>query len=81
MLYHGEPIWRDGKLVGRLTSGMFGHTVGRPIGLGYVENGGQVVSDAYVAQGKFEIEIAGDRIAAKAALGALYDPKSERVKT
>jgi hypothetical protein len=34
-----------------------------------------------VAQGKFEIEIAGDRIAAKATLGALYDPKSERVKT
>ena len=81
MLYHSEPIWRDGRLVGRLTSGMFGHTVGRPIGLGYVDDQGQVVTDSYVANGKFEIEIAGDRILAKATLGALYDPKSERVKT
>jgi len=80
LLYHSEPIWRDGKLVGRLTSGMFGHTVGRAVGLGYVEAGGEIVSDAYLAQGKFEIEIAGDRIPAKATLGALYDPKSTRVK-
>jgi glycine cleavage system T protein len=80
MLYHGEPIWRDGTLAGRLTSGMFGHTVGHPVGLGYVEADSQVVTDAFVAQGKFEIEIAGDRIPATATLGALYDPKSERVK-
>src|SRR5215472_6830505 len=80
MLYHSEPIWRDGRLVGRLTSGMYGHTVGRAVGLGYVENEGQVVTDAHIAQGKFEIEIAGDRIPANATLGALYDPKSERVK-
>ena len=80
MLYHSEPIWRDGKLAGRLTSAMFGHTVGCAVGLGYVEAGGEGVTDAYIAQAKFEIEIAGDRIPAKAALGALYDPKSERVK-
>ncbi len=80
MLYHSEPIWRDGKLAGRLTSAMFGHTVGRAVGLGYVEAGGEGATDAYIAQAKFEIEIAGDRIPAKAALGALYDPKSERVK-
>ena len=49
-------------------------------GLGYVEAEGQAVTDAFVAQGKFEIEIACDRIPAKATLGALYDPKSERVK-
>jgi glycine cleavage system T protein len=81
MLYHSEPIWRDGKLVGRLTSGMFGHTIGRPIGLGYVEDQGRVVTESYVQDGKFEIEIAGDRIPAEAALGALYDPKSERIKS
>jgi 4-methylaminobutanoate oxidase (formaldehyde-forming) len=81
MLYHSEPIWRDGKLVGRLTSGMFGHTVGRPVGLGYVEDQGHVVTDSYVRDGRFEIEIAGERIPAKAILGALYDPKSERIKS
>ena len=28
LLYHEEPIWRDGQLVGRTTSGMYGHTLG-----------------------------------------------------
>ncbi len=80
LLYHSEPIWRDGKLAGRLTSGMFGHTVGRAVGLGYVEAAGEIVTDATIAQGKFEIEVTGDRVPAKATLGALYDPKSERVR-
>jgi len=40
-----------------------------------------VVPDSYVTSGRFEIEIAGDRVPARAALGALYDPKSERVKS
>ena len=81
MLYHNEPIWRDGRLVGRITSGMYGHTIGAAIGLGYVADEGRVVPDSYVTSGRFEIEIAGDRVPARAALGALYDPKSERVKS
>ncbi|HUN46592.1 MAG TPA: FAD-dependent oxidoreductase [Stellaceae bacterium] len=81
MLYHNEPIWRDGRLVGRITSGMYGHTVGAAIGLGYVADEGRVVPDSYVTSGRFEIEIAGDRVPARAVLGALYDPKSERVKS
>ncbi len=80
MLYHNEPIWRDGRLAGRITSGMYGHTVGAAIGLGYVADEGRVVPDDFVTSGRFEIEIAGDRIPARAALGPLYDPKSERVK-
>src|SRR5690606_2842328 len=43
MLYHNEPVWRDGVLVGRLTSGMFGHTLGKPLGLGYVRDASRPV--------------------------------------
>ena len=39
LLYHNEPIWRDGELVGRVCSGMFGHTLGVSLGLGYLANG------------------------------------------
>ncbi len=31
-----EPIWHDGKVVGWVTSGAFGHRVGRSLALGYV---------------------------------------------
>ncbi|MPZ11891.1 MAG: FAD-dependent oxidoreductase, partial [Kiloniellaceae bacterium] len=35
LLYHNEPIWRAGRLAGRLTSGAYGHHLGAAVGLGY----------------------------------------------
>jgi glycine cleavage system T protein len=80
LLYHNEPIWRDGTIVGETTSGMFGHTVDRSLAMGYVSNPEGVVNAAYVNAGTYEIEVAGDRIAAQASLQPFYDPQSARVK-
>jgi 4-methylaminobutanoate oxidase (formaldehyde-forming) len=80
LLYHNEPIWRNGELVGKISSGMFGHTVGAPLGLGYVAGGGEPVSDAWVAAGDYEIEVAAERVPARVSLRPFYDPASERVK-
>ena len=79
MLYHNEPIWRDGKQVGYLTSGMYGHTVGSALGMGYVNNPDGVTAD-FIKSGSYEIEVAGVRHKATASLSPFYDPKSERVK-
>jgi 4-methylaminobutanoate oxidase (formaldehyde-forming) len=80
LLSHNEPILRDGEIVGRITSGMFGHTIGRAIGLGYVENAGEAVTPEFIQGGRFEIEVAGARRRAKASLKPLYDPENLRVK-
>ena len=58
LLYHNEPIYRDGGIVGRTTSANYGHHLGRAMAMGYVrdEDG---VDAAYVASGKWEIEVAG----------------------
>jgi 4-methylaminobutanoate oxidase (formaldehyde-forming) len=80
LLYHGEPIWRDGKLVGRITSAMFGHSLGRPLGLGYVLNGNDNVTCDWLAAGQFELEIAMERVSAKASLKPFFDPLNQRVK-
>jgi 4-methylaminobutanoate oxidase (formaldehyde-forming) len=80
LLYHNEPIWRNGELVGRICSGMFGHTVGAPLGLGYLANGGAVVSSEWIAAGRYEVEVADERVAARVSLRPFYDPSSERVK-
>ena len=79
LLYHNEPIYRDGALVGRTTSGAYGHHVGGALALGYVQAAGGVDA-AYVASGRFEIEVAGERVLATASLAPFYDPKSLRVK-
>ncbi|MCP4072984.1 MAG: FAD-dependent oxidoreductase [Hyphomicrobiales bacterium] len=78
LLYHNEPILRNGKIVSYLSSGNYGHHLGAAIGLGYVPCKGETAADLLAST--FEIEIAGERFAAKASLKPLYDPKSERVK-
>jgi 4-methylaminobutanoate oxidase (formaldehyde-forming) len=80
LLYHNEPIWRDGALVGRITSGAFGHTVGKPLGMGYIENVGGTVDAAFIHSGRYEIEVAGQRVSAEVALRPFYDPTNRRVK-
>ena len=78
MLYHNEPIWRDGKQVGYLCSGMYGHTLGAAIGLGYVTSGGE--APAWYTEKAYEIEVAGQRYSAQGSLKPLYDPSNTRIK-
>jgi 4-methylaminobutanoate oxidase (formaldehyde-forming) len=75
LLYHNEPIWRGDAIVGFVRSGMYAHTLGAAVGLGYVTDAaGGIEPDAY------EIEVAGVRQAALASLRPLYDPKNERIR-
>ncbi len=81
LLLHNEPIVRDGVIVGRITSGMYGYTIGAALGMGYVSApDGSVVDRDFVLNGTYECEIAGERVPAKVSLDPWYDPKSERVK-
>lgn len=77
LLYHNEPIWRDGAIAGYITSGMYGHTLGGAVGLGYVngEPGDNPES------GTFEIEVAGEQVPATASLRPLYDPANARLRS
>jgi glycine cleavage system T protein len=79
LLLGDEPIWRDGVLVGRITSGAHGHTLGRAVGMGYVADAGGVDA-AFVASGRWELEIATERLPARARLQPPYDPTSSRVR-
>jgi 4-methylaminobutanoate oxidase (formaldehyde-forming) len=78
LLFHNEAILRDGKIVGTVTSGNYGHHLGGAVGLGYVPCEGE--SEADVLGSAYEIEIAGERFAADASLRPMYDPRSERVR-
>ena len=75
LLFHHEPILKDGKFVGYLTSGNYGHTLGGAIGLGYVP--AEIAKDT----DGWEIEVASARIKAEASLRPMYDPKSERMRS
>jgi 4-methylaminobutanoate oxidase (formaldehyde-forming) len=82
LVYHNEPIWRDGEIVGYLSSGNYGHHLGRAVGLGYVNApAGQAITADWIKEGRYEIEVACERFPAQVSLRPLYDPKAERVKT
>ena len=79
LLYHNEPIWRRDRIIGHVTSGSYGHTLGSSIGLGYVDTSG-VHDVSELAGDTFEIEIAGVRFPAEASLRPMYDPDNKRIR-
>ena len=79
LLYHNEPIYRDGVLNSYTTSAMYGHTLGAAVAMGYVVNA-EGVTDAWIEAGRYDIEIGNERYAARASIAPLYDPKSARVR-
>ena len=74
-----ETIYRNGRRAGWLTSGGWGYTLGKNIGLGYVRDDAGVDRD-YLEQGAYELEVVGRRVPADIHLRPLYDPEGERVR-
>ena len=70
-----EPIWRDGKVIGWVTSGGFGHGVGKSLAMGYIEKAHAC------ATGGFEIEIIGDRRPALLLAAPAYDPEGVKMRS
>jgi glycine cleavage system T protein len=79
LLYHTEPVLRDGIVAGYLTSGGYGHTLGAAIGLGYVASRPGETAQEVLAS-RYEIEVAGVRMPAFASLKPLYDPAGARIR-
>ncbi len=72
---HGdEPIWKDGKVVGFVTSGGYAHYVQKSVAIGFTPP--EMIEDG----GEFEIEILGEMRPAKMVLEPLLDPTAERMR-
>jgi len=69
-----EPILRGDEVVGFITSGGYGHTVGQSLALAYLK------PDRAERGSAFEVEILGSRRPARLLEQPLYDPKGERMR-
>ncbi|MDQ0467675.1 GcvT family protein [Labrys wisconsinensis] len=69
-----EPIWRDGTVVGWVTSGGYAHWSQASVALGYVK------AEAFDPAAPYEIEIIGERRPARMAAEPLFDPKGARMR-
>lgn len=69
-----EPIWHDGKVVGWVTSGAYGHRVQKSIALGYVPK------ELATADEGFEIELIGERRQATRQAAAPFDGSGAKMR-
>ncbi|MDH3537661.1 MAG: FAD-dependent oxidoreductase [Gammaproteobacteria bacterium] len=79
VLFHEEVIRMNGDIVGYISSGAYGFTVGSSVGMGYIHHS-DGVTENLVTAAKWEIEIARECYPAEASLHAFYDPTGTRVK-
>jgi glycine cleavage system aminomethyltransferase T/glycine/D-amino acid oxidase-like deaminating enzyme len=82
LLYHAEPVLRDGEVVGYVRAASYGWTLGASVGLAFVvsHGGDEKVTKDWLDAGSWEIDIAGKRYAAEVSLRPMYDPTSARAR-
>ena len=68
-----EPVRVDGEVVGRVTTGGYGYTVGRSIAYAYLP-------PAHDVGTAVEVDIFGQWVAGEVAAEPLFDPRGERVR-
>ncbi|MEQ9349722.1 MAG: aminomethyltransferase family protein, partial [Alphaproteobacteria bacterium] len=69
-----EPVYKDGRMVGRATAGGYGHTVGQSLALAYVAAGAEAVGTT------LEIDILGKRHQAVVIAESPHDPGNQRLR-
>jgi glycine cleavage system aminomethyltransferase T/glycine/D-amino acid oxidase-like deaminating enzyme len=79
LLFHAEPVLRDGKPVGYVRAASYGHTLGGAVALAMVE-GSEPVTGAWCDAAEWQVEVAGRLVPARASLKPLYDPANLRIK-
>lgn len=78
-LYGDEPVYRNGRFAGLVTSAAYGHTVGKMLAFVYlgIPEGAEW---AAIAAGEYQVEIAGTRYGAQPLQKPLYDPAGSQLR-
>ena len=76
VLWGEEVIYLDGRIAGYLSSGSYSFTLGSSVGMGYVHCAGGVTPDL-IDHGRWEIDIAGERLQAFTSFKGFFDPDSK----
>jgi dimethylglycine dehydrogenase len=69
-----EPIWLGGEVVGWVTSGGYAHNSGASMALGYIPK------EHANADGLWQIELLGERLAAQMQHAPIWDANAERMR-
>ena len=74
-----EPIVKNGEIIGYLSSGAYGHTLGGAVGLGYIDcEPGE--SDKDLLSAEYSIEVEGVIEKASVSIKPMYDPLNKKIR-
>jgi 4-methylaminobutanoate oxidase (formaldehyde-forming) len=79
LMHHAEMVHRDGVAVGYVRAASYGHTLGGAVGLAMIDADGPLTAD-WLADGSWEVDIAGERFEAVTSLRPMYDPDNARIR-
>jgi 4-methylaminobutanoate oxidase (formaldehyde-forming) len=79
MLYHNEPILKNGEIIGYLSSGAYGHTLGGAVGLGYIDCLSNETEED-ILNAEYTIEVEGVIEKASVSLKPMYDPLNKKIR-
>jgi glycine cleavage system aminomethyltransferase T/glycine/D-amino acid oxidase-like deaminating enzyme len=79
LLFHAEIVHRNGKPVGYVRAGSYGHTLGGAVGLAMIE-AGEPIDAGWLNEGRWEVNIAGRLYPAVVSLKPFYDAEMKRIK-
>lgn len=79
LLHHNEPVLRDGKVVGYITAGAYGYTIGTAVGLCSISLNEGEDDRKSLEQGRYSVMVEGSEFAADLSLKPFYDPNSKRM--
>jgi len=69
-----EPVWKDGALMGYVTSGGYGHTLGKSLAMAMVDR-------AVAAPGTdLTLHVVGEEVAARVIPASPHDPEGRRLR-
>ncbi len=72
-----EPVYANGKIIGKTTSAAFGYRIGKPIAIAQLQTTALQALDGL----SVEVDIARNNFSATISLTAAYDPKGQRMRT
>jgi 4-methylaminobutanoate oxidase (formaldehyde-forming) len=79
LIYHDEPVYCNGEIVGENTHGSYSHVTDHAIGMVYLSND-DGITDEWIMGNKYEIEVEDKKYPITIHLQAPYDPAGESIK-
>jgi 4-methylaminobutanoate oxidase (formaldehyde-forming) len=80
LMFHAEVVCRNGRPLGYVRSASYGFTLEGAVGLAMID-AAEPITQAYLEEGTWEVDIAGNRYRALASIRPLYDPGMERIRS